>query len=167
MGMELKRLADKNLDTAIELAAHYRALNEPEQAESICRDVLAVAPENVDALRTLGLALTDRFPASWMTLFDEACATFRKLPSEYERTYYVGIAWERYAVAQAAGGRCRGALNAFEDAMEHFERAQSLAAKDDPLPILHYNRCVRAVTTSIEMQREALTADEPKYELGD
>lgn len=167
MGMELKRLADKNLDAAIGLAAHYRNLNEPDQAESICRDVLAVAPENVDALRTLGLALTDRFPTAWMTLFDEACATFRKLPSEYERTYYVGIAWERYALAQAAGGRCRSALNAFEDAMEHFEKAQSLAAKDDPSPILHYNRCVRAIVTSAELRRESEVEDAPRYEFGD
>lgn len=167
MGLELKRLADKNLDVAIGLAAHYRDLNEPEQAESICRDVLAVAPENVDALRTLGLALTDRFPSAWMTLFDEACATFQKLPSEYERTYYLGIAWERYALAQAAGGRCRNALNAFEDAMEHFEKAQDLAAKDNPSPILHYNRCVRAITSSAELTREAEAEDAPKFEFGD
>jgi tetratricopeptide (TPR) repeat protein len=167
MGLELKRLADKNLDAAIGLAAHYRNLNEPEQAESICRDVLAVAPENVEALRTLGLALTDRFPSAWMTLFDEACATFRKLPSQYERTYYLGIAWERYALAQATAGRCRNAINAFEDAMEHFEKAQELAAKDDPSPILHYNRCVRAVTGSAELLREAEASDEPKYEFGD
>ena len=167
MGWELKQLADKNLGAAIGLAAHYRNLNEPEQAESICRDVLAVAPENVDALRTLGLALTDRFAASWMTLFDEACATFRKLPSHYERTYYLGIAWERYALAQAAGGRCRNAINAFEDAMEHFEKAQELAAKDDPSPILHYNRCVRAITDSAELTREAEASGELKYEFGD
>ena len=167
MGWELKRLADKNLGAAIVLAAHYRNLNEPEQAESICRDVLAVAPENVDALRTLGLALTDRFPTCWMTLFDEACATFRKLPSDYERTYYLGIAWERYALAQAAGGRSRNAINAFEDAMELFEKAQELAAKDDPLPILHYNRCVRAVTNSAELTREVEASDEPRYEFGD
>ena len=167
MGWELKRLADKNLGAAIVLAAHYRNLNEPEQAESICRDVLAVAPENVDALRTLGLALTDRFPTCWMTLFDEACATFRKLPSDYERTYYLGIAWERYALAQAAGGRSRNAINAFEDAMDLFEKAQELAVKDDPSPILHYNRCVRAVTNSPELTREVEASEEPKYEFGD
>src|SRR4051794_21243247 len=151
MGLELKRLADKNLDAAIDLAAHYRDLNEPEQAESICRDVLAVAPENVDALRTLGLALTDRFPTAWMSLFEEACTTFKKLPTEYERAYYVGIAWERYAVAQVAAGRCANAIHAFEDAIAHFEKAQELAAKDDPSPILHYNRCVRALTENAEL----------------
>ena len=46
MTYELKKLADKNLDAAIALAKHYRDLNQPEEAESICRDVLEVAPEN-------------------------------------------------------------------------------------------------------------------------
>ena len=119
MGWELKRLADKNLGAAIGLAAHYRDLNEPAQAESICRDVLAVAPENVDALRTLGLALTDRFPTCWMTLFDEACATFRKLPSDYERTYYLGIAWERKGDPQKA--------------LEAWRRAKKLGVRFAPL----------------------------------
>ena len=94
MTYELKKLADKNLGAAITLAKHYRDLNQPDEAESICRDVLEVAPDDADALRTLGLTLTDRFPTSWMSLFEEACTTFKKLPSEYERHYYVGIAWD-------------------------------------------------------------------------
>src|SRR5678816_3255822 len=100
MGWELEPLRARNLAAAVSLAKHYRDLNQPEEAESICRDILAVAPDNDDALRTLGLALTDQFPSSWMTLFDEACAAFAKLRSEYERVYYTGIAWERYAKAQ-------------------------------------------------------------------
>ena len=36
-------------------------LNEPGEAESICRDVLEVDPDNQDALITLLLALTDQF----------------------------------------------------------------------------------------------------------
>src|SRR5947199_10821302 len=105
MTLSLKRLDDKNLAAAIALAKHYRDLNQPEEAESICRDVLEVAPENVEALRTLGLALTDRFSSHWMSLFDEACAAFKKLPTDYERAYYVGIAWERYAKAHLEAGR--------------------------------------------------------------
>ena len=57
MSYELKRLAEKNLAGAVALAKHYRDLNQPEEAESICRDVLAVAPDDQDAWRTLGLAL--------------------------------------------------------------------------------------------------------------
>ncbi|MDB4939151.1 MAG: hypothetical protein JWP87_6123 [Labilithrix sp.] len=167
MAYELKRLADKNLDTAIALAKHYRDLNQPDEAESICRDVLEVAPTNVEALRTLGLTLTDRFPTAWMSLFDEACATFKKLPTDYERFYYVGIAWERYAKAQLEAGRAHNAIHAFEEAMKKFEEASALAKHDDPAPILHYNRCVRALTTDDELARASAVPQGPKYELGD
>lgn len=167
MGWELKKLADKNLDAAITLAKHYRDLNQPHEAESICRDVLDVSPQNVDAMRTLGLALTDRFPSEWVSLFDEAVATFKKLPSEYERVYYEGIAWERFAKAQRESGRAHNAIHAFEEALERFEKAQELCAKDEPAPILHYNRCVRALTTDPELVRASNAPSEPKYDLGD
>ena len=167
MAYELKKLADKNLSAAITLAKHYRDLNQPDEAESICRDVLEVAPDHVDALRTLGLALTDRFPTAWMSLFEEACSTFKKLPSEYERLYYVGIAWERYAKAQLESGRAHNAIHAFEEAIAKFEEASPLAAKDDPAPILHYNRCVRALTTNPEIARASTVPQQPKYEFGD
>ena len=167
MSHELKRLADKNLGTAITLAKHYRDLNQPDEAESICRDVLEVAPDNVDALRTLGLALTDRFASEWMSLFEEACTTFKKLPSDYERAYYVGIAWERYAKAQLEAGRAHNAIHAFEEAIARFEEAGALAAKDDPAPILHFNRCVRALTTNPELTRVSEIAHPPKFEFDD
>ncbi len=167
MTYELKKLADKNLGAAITLAKHYRDLNQPDEAESICRDVLEVAPDDADALRTLGLTLTDRFPTSWMFLFEEACTTFKKLPSEYERHYYVGIAWERYAKAQLEAGRAHNAIHAFEEAIAKFEEASALAAKDDPAPILHYNRCVRALTTHPELTRASTVPQQPEYEFGD
>ncbi|MBX3191457.1 MAG: tetratricopeptide repeat protein [Labilithrix sp.] len=167
MAWELKKLGERNLDAAVALARHYRDLNQPEEAESICRDVLDVAPGNVDAWRTLGLALTDRFPAAWMTLFDEACAAFEKLPTDYERTYYVAIAWERFAKAQIDAGRAHNAIHAFEEAMQRFEKAAELGPKDEPAPILHYNRCVRALTTHPELTRASLAPAEPDYDLGD
>jgi len=43
---------------------HYRYLNQADEAESICRDILAVDAENQMALRQLGLALTDQFSGS-------------------------------------------------------------------------------------------------------
>jgi tetratricopeptide (TPR) repeat protein len=167
MTYELKKLADKNLDKAIALAQHYRDLNQPEDAESVCRDVLAVAPENIEALRTLGLALTDQFPTAWMSIFEEACALFKKLPTEFERAYYVGVAWERYAKAQLEAGRAHNAIHAFEEALARFDEAASLAAKDDPAPILHYNRCVRALTTNPELMRASHVPHQPEYEFGD
>lgn len=167
MARELKALGTRNLAAAVTLARHYRDLNQPEEAESICHDILAVAPDNDDALRTLGLALTDRFPSAWMTLFDDACSAFSKLKSEYERTYYTAIAWERYAKAQLEAGRAHNAIHAFEEALERFEQADKLGSPDDPAPILHYNRCVRALTSHPEIVRASLVPHEPKYEFGD
>lgn len=167
MAWELKPLGARNLSAAVTLAKHYRDLNQPEEAESICRDILAVSPDNEDALRTLGLALTDRFPSAWMTLFDEACATFAKLRSEYERVYYTGIAWERYAKAQIEAGRVDNAVHAFEEAIARFLEADKLGSPDDPAPVLHYNRCVRALTTHPEIVRASLEPRELDYELGD
>ena len=46
---------------AIRKAEHYRLMNEPEQAESICRDVLDAEPGDQERLTVLILALTDRF----------------------------------------------------------------------------------------------------------
>ena len=167
MNHELKRLKDKNLATAITLAKHYRDLNQPDEAESICRDVLEVAPNNTDALRTLGLAMTDRFSSQWMSLFEEACGAFKKLPTDYERAYYVGIAWERYAKAQVEAGRAHNAIHAFEEAIACFEEAAKHAAKDDPAPILHFNRCVRALASTPELVAAAQVPHQPKFEFGD
>jgi hypothetical protein len=49
------------MDDALEKAERYRLLNEPKGAESICLDVLAIAPDNQKALTTLLLARTDQF----------------------------------------------------------------------------------------------------------
>ncbi len=167
MGRELKALRARNLASAVALAKQYRALNQPEDAESICRDVLAIAPDDEDARITLGLALTDQFSSAWAMLFDDACATFAKLPSEYQRVYYTGVAWERYAKAQLANGRARNAIHAFEEALTHFEAAEQLGPPDDPAPILHYNRCLRALTSEPELVRTSSIAPQPDYELGD
>ena len=167
MTWELKKLGAKNLAAAITLAKHYRDLNQPEEAESICRDVLDMAPDNEEAWRTLGLALTDRFPTAWMSLFDEACAAFEKLSSPYERVYYTGIAWERFAKAQLLAGRTHNAMHAFEEALGRFDEAERCAQKEEPAPILHYNHCVRALTTHPELVRASEAPNQPHYEFGD
>jgi len=147
---ELKRLTTQNLHAAIAKATTYRDLNQPEEADSICRDVLDVDPENQDAIRVLGLSLTDRFGSAHVGLFEEAIQTFERLATEYERVYYAGIAWERAAKAHLERSEAHSALTSFEHALELFERAEALAEKNKlstPDPILRYNRCVRILTT--------------------
>jgi tetratricopeptide (TPR) repeat protein len=147
MRYELKRLSEKNLNHALEKAEKYRDLNQPEEAESICRDVLEVSPDHQPTLRTLGLALTDRYRSSWMRLHAEALAVFGRLKNDYERVYYTGIAWERCGKAQLEQEAGRGAYDAFHQALKLFERAEGIADSSNPDPILRWNRCVRELTT--------------------
>jgi len=58
----LKPISRDSLDGALAKAERYRLLNEPTEAESICRDILEVAPANREARISLILALTDEFP---------------------------------------------------------------------------------------------------------
>ncbi len=167
MEYTLKHLEDRNLTEAMDLARHYRDLNLPEEAESICRDVLATAPDNEDAWRTLGLALTDRFGKDWVHLFDEATQAFSKLKSPYERAYYKGVAWERYAKAQLEAADAHNAIHAFEQAMDCYEEAAKIGSADTPAPILRYNRCVRALTTNPAILRASKAPRRPHSNLGD
>src|SRR5271156_4963211 len=63
MQFTLKTISKAGIPEAISKAELYRSLNEPEEAESICRDILAVEPEHQLALRLLGLASASITPA--------------------------------------------------------------------------------------------------------
>ena len=62
MELKLKPISKAGITEAISKAELYRYLNEPGEAESICRDILAQEPLHQTALRLLGLAITD---AEW------------------------------------------------------------------------------------------------------
>src|SRR5204863_14713 len=83
-------------------AERYRFLNQPEEAESICLDVLAVDPVNQLAWRNLGLAITDPFTGKPGDRHTEAELAFEKLSDNYERLYYMGIMHERIALRHGA-----------------------------------------------------------------
>ena len=59
MELKLKVITKRGVAEAISKIELYRYLNEPEAAESICRDILTVEPHNQVALRLLGLTLTE------------------------------------------------------------------------------------------------------------
>lgn len=139
----LKKLPPNELDTAVQKAMLYRELNQPEEAESICEDVLAVDAKHQNALRVLGLAITDRFDETAVGLFDEAMKVFGKLESEYDRVYHEGVAWERLGKSHLRRGEGHGALTALEHALEFFESAGKLAPSGNPDAVLRFNRCVR------------------------
>ena len=58
----LKPISDASVSGALAKAERYRLLNEPNEAESICRDILAVEADNQQAWISLILALTDQIP---------------------------------------------------------------------------------------------------------
>jgi tetratricopeptide (TPR) repeat protein len=165
--VELKSLKGHDLASALDKANVYRALNQPEEAESICEDILAVDSKHQGALKTLGLAVTDRFSEQRVSLFDRALEIFEKLESEYDRVYHQGIAWERLGKAHLSRNEGLGALTSFEHALEHYEKAESLGAKDAADPILRWNRCVRLITTHRLLKEAAAAPHSREPHLGD
>src|SRR5450759_4153189 len=89
--LKLKTISKAGIPEAISKAELYRSLNEPEEAESICRDILAVQPEHQLAIRLLGLAITDQFCVDASVTAGEVENLFRKLTERYERLYYTGL----------------------------------------------------------------------------
>ena len=171
MSYELKRLGAQSLEAALEKASVYRDLNQPEEAESICRDVLDVDANSQRALRTLGLALTDKLthPASQPSVgvFEDALATFERLEAEYERVYYSGVAWERAAKAHLERGEAHSAVTSFEHAMGLFETAEKIAPHGTPDPILRWNRCVRLLRAHPELLAAMDDPRESAHFMGD
>lgn len=144
--MMLKQISKAGVAAALEKAEKYRLLNEPEQAESICLDILAVEREHQAALTTLLLALTDQFVAGDTTRVREAEATLLRLSDEYARVYYAGIVRERWARALLAGGDAgHQALAWLKDAMAQYERAEALATAGNDEAKLRWNACARTI----------------------
>jgi hypothetical protein len=131
---------------ALEKAERYRLLNEPEEAESICLDILAVDPDNQPATITLLLALTDQFTNGCSDCLARAQALLPQLTSDYERSYYAGIICERRANAQLDRGQpgCRSvAYTWLRQAMDYYEQAEAIRPPHNDDAILRWNTCVR------------------------
>src|SRR5580692_9241027 len=100
----LKSISAAAIPSALERVERYRLLNEPELAESICEDVLAIEPDNQAALVMLLLALTDQFHNDRADCIARAQELLERLHSEYERLYYAGIIRERRGLARLSRG---------------------------------------------------------------
>lgn len=140
----LKRISANGIEVALNKADHYRLLNEPLHAESICLDVLDVDPDNQRATVTLLLALTDQFPARRHDAHQQADKLIPKLVSEYDRHYYEGIINERWACAQLERGAATRSVPVWlGKAMSCYELAEKHSNGETPDPILRWNACVR------------------------
>lgn len=154
----LRLIEVEAIPRALEKAERYRLLSEPQEAESICRDVLAVDPNNQRAIVMLTLAITDQFNADGARVND-ARGCVGRLTDPYERVYYEGLTWEREG--RALLSRRHGsefAFDFFRAAMDCYERASAISPPNDDDAILRWNACVR----TIERKHLAPRPDEPE-----
>lgn len=146
--IELKPLHRDAVPAALEKAHRYRLLNEPVEAESICRDILDVEPENQAALVTLVLTLSDQLGRHVSGVLDQARAAIARLDDEYSREYYSGVVSERQGKAhfrRGTPGTGSGAYQCLVQAMHHFERAETLSPPENDDAILRWNACARFI----------------------
>jgi hypothetical protein len=143
----LKKLAPESIGTALAKVERYRLLNEPWEAESICRDVLDADPDNQQAVVWLLLSVTDQFRSD-LSRVSEAEALIDRIDQEYDRLYYRGIIAERAGKAhlsRGAPGAAPIAYDCFRTAMEWYEKAEPLRPPGNDDAILRWNTCVRVL----------------------
>jgi hypothetical protein len=160
---KLKPISRDSVDGALAKAERYRLLNEPHEAESICRDILEVDPANRQARISLVLALTDEIPQE-PGAFAGAVEAMSGLETEYDRTYYSGIAWERRAKASyAAGGVGMGGYiyDWTVRALRLFGEAEHLRPAGNDDAILRWNACVRFLDHHKELGPKTEETPEP------
>jgi len=153
MQFKLKTISPEGIDAALSKAELYRFLNEPEEAESICEDVLALEPGHQLALRTLGLALTDQFAGESSDRYADAERAFQQLTDAYERLYYTALLYERRAKAQLRAGRPAHIVTVLvEEAMHNYEQAERLRPGGNDDAILRWNRCARLLHSKLDSE---------------
>ena len=154
---ELKDLHREAVPAALERAKHYRLLNEPGAAESICLDILKIEPDNQEVLVILVLAMSDRLAKDYTISDSQIKDYLSRIRDEYKRTYYTGIIYERRAKACLSGGPVGSESTAFElfrQAMNWFEKAEAMRSEGNDDAILRWNGCARVVESNNLSQRE-------------
>lgn len=159
----LKPLSKDAIPAALAKAERYRLLNEPDQAESICEDVLAAEPGHRDAVVTLLLSLTDQFSRGDGHLVARAQELAAHLGTAYERAYFSGLVAERRGRAlldDHSPGRSQSAGGWLQDAMDHYEEAERLRPSGNDEALLRWNACARVLNArpdllAVERERTA------------
>ena len=161
MDLKLKTISKSGIAEAIAKAELYRYLNEPEEAESICRDILAADPKHMLGLRTLGLAITDQFTGGPSDRYAEVEKIFQSMADAYERNYYTGLLCERRVKAQLRAGRApHTLLPLLEKALQCFGDADKISPPGNDDAILRWNRCVRLLQSQPDFETEEIVSFE-------
>ena len=151
---ELRSLSRDAIPTAQKKAVRYRLLNEPRLAESICKDILAVEPDDQDAVITLILAISDQFGAGGARL-NEALSLIGRLGDDFMQSYYRGLLFERRGIAQLAittPASGHVAYDWFRQAMEQFDQAESISPPGNDDALLRWNTCARMINENEHVQ---------------
>ena len=147
--VELKKITIEGVPAALKMAKRYRLLNEPDEAESICLDILAVDPDHQDALITQLLAVTDKFDESGLQPnFEKAREIVARLSSAYCKSYYTGIIYERRAKYHLKLGAPQSGNMAhawFTKAMAAYGEALAGCDPDNQDALLRWNSCARFI----------------------
>ena len=146
--MQLKPIHKEAIEDALHKAVRYRLLNEPQLTESICLDILALEPDNHDAIINMLLAVSDQFGGNANIDRYQAHQLVDKLNDEYERHYYSGIICERKGTATLDQGTTGSRHNTYEwlrEAMDHYERAEAIRPEGNDEAILRWNTCLRVI----------------------
>jgi hypothetical protein len=156
---QLKLISKDTIPRALAKAERYRLLNEPQEAESICLDILGVEPDHHEALVMLLLAVTDQFGRKSEKGVGDARKILGKLTDEYERLYYAGLICERWVKAQLRDGAHQSLSPGwFIEALDFYERARALSPPGNDDATLRWNACVRLLEKSPELTALAAEA---------
>jgi len=142
---DLKPLHPEAIPAALEKANRYRLLNEPGAAESIYLDILAIDPDNQEALINIVLAMSDRFGKDYAIGDARITEYLTRIKGDYARTYYTGIMYERRAKAVLATNG-DGAFERFRQAMDCFDTAEAMRPVGNDDAILRWNGCARIIS---------------------
>jgi hypothetical protein len=143
----LKPLSKDAVGHALSRAEHYRLLNQPGVAESICLDILTADADNQRAKIILLLSLTDQFgQKQGKPKMAEDIAN--SLSDPYSKLYYLGIIHERQgntALNSSIPGSGFDAYEWYLEAMDFYEKADEINPSGNEDVVLRWNTCARII----------------------
>ena len=164
---DLKPISIAGVPAALQKAHRYRLLNDSVAAESICQDILAVDPVNVEAIVMHVLAITDQFAESESDGLARAREAVQGLKDPYRNAYYNGIICERWAKAILRRGIPHSHTLAYEwieKALGWYENAEAIRPAGNDEAILRWNTCVRMLKRDPHLKPADAEAYEPSFE---
>ena len=163
----IKQISRGGVAAALQKAHRYRLLNDSVAAESICLDVLSLEPDNVDALVTHVLAITDQFSTGHAADRARARVAVARLVDPYANAYYNGVICERWAKAMLQRetlGATEIAYDSIEKALEFYEKAEGVRPPGNDEVLLRWNTCVRMLERDPNLRPREAEPFEPSLE---